>query len=348
MRRPLVIVATLVLLIVGGLAAATVVLANRSDDRIADGIRVGSVDVGGLTPAQARAKVHRELLAPLAEPIVVDYHGHHWRLTARRAKIHADVDAMVDRAVDRSATGNVVQRAWREATGGSIDATVPAKVSYSKRAVRALVERVRGDVDTEPRDAKLTFSATSLGQSEGHDGVSLEARALRRRIMRAIADPAADRTVRATVRTVHPDVTTADLAEQYPVVLTVDRASFKLRLFKNLKLVKSYDVGVGQEGLETPAGLYHIQNKAIDPAWSVPNSPWTGSLAGQVIPGGTPENPLKARWMGIFDGAGIHGIDPSEYGTIGTAASHGCVRMRIPDVEELYDQVPVNAPIYIA
>jgi lipoprotein-anchoring transpeptidase ErfK/SrfK len=65
-----------------------------------------------------------------------------------------------------------------------------------------------------------------------------------------------------------------------------------------------------------------------------------------VIPGGTPENPLKARWLGIFDGAGIHGT--TETGSIGSAASHGCVRMLIPDVIELYDQVPVGAPIYIA
>jgi lipoprotein-anchoring transpeptidase ErfK/SrfK len=78
----------------------------------------------------------------------------------------------------------------------------------------------------------------------------------------------------------------------------------------------------------------------------VPNSAWAGDLAGTVIPGGTPENPLKARWMGIFDGAGIHGTDA--VGSIGTAASHGCIRMRIPDVEELYDQVPVGAPVYIA
>ena len=91
-------------------------------------------------------------------------------------------------------------------------------------------------------------------------------------------------------------------------------------------------------GLETPAGLYHIQNKAVDPAWTCPHSAWAGSLAGQVIPGGAPNNPLKARWMGIFDGAGIHGTDPSEYGSIGTAASHGCVGMRIPDVEDLYDR----------
>jgi lipoprotein-anchoring transpeptidase ErfK/SrfK len=78
----------------------------------------------------------------------------------------------------------------------------------------------------------------------------------------------------------------------------------------------------------------------------VPNSAWAGSLAGTVVPGGTPQNPLKARWLGIFAGAGIHGTDST--GSIGTAASHGCIRMLIPDVIELYDQVPVGAPIYIA
>ena len=50
--------------------------------------------------------------------------------------------------------------------------------------------------------------------------------------------------------------------------------------------------------------------------------------------------------MGIYAGAGIHGTDAA--GSIGTAASHGCIRMRIPEVIELYDQVPVGAPIYIA
>ena len=65
-----------------------------------------------------------------------------------------------------------------------------------------------------------------------------------------------------------------------------------------------------------------------------------------MVPGGIPENPLKARWLGIFAGAGIHGTD--ELGSLGTAASHGCVRMAIPDVIELYDQVAVRTPVYIA
>ncbi len=77
----------------------------------------------------------------------------------------------------------------------------------------------------------------------------------------------------------------------------------------------------------------------------MPNSAWAGSLAGSAIPPG-PSNPLKARWMGIIGGAGIHGTD-ADY-SLGSAASHGCVRMAIPDVIELYDLTPVGTPIYIA
>ena len=142
-------------------------------------------------------------------------------------------------------------------------------------------------------------------------------------------------------------MSTDELAKDYPAILFVDRASFTLTLYKNLKRTKTYGIAVGQVGLETPAGLYHIQNKAVDPAWTMPNSDWVAPEdRGKIVPGGTPENPLKARWLGIFAGAGIHGTDAVD--SIGSAASHGCVRMRIPDVIELYDQVPVGAPVYIA
>jgi lipoprotein-anchoring transpeptidase ErfK/SrfK len=348
MRRPLLIAAVATVLVIVGLGVAVVVLDNRAEGKIADGVKVGDVDVSGLTAEQAKAKVRKELLAPLDDPIVVRHDGERWKLTAAKAEIRADVDGMVAEAVKRSEQGNAVQRAWREVTGGEVKATIPAEVTYSKAAVNTLVKRIARDVRRDPKDASVTFSATSLGEVKGHDGVALKAAVLRRHINKSIATPGAKRTFKAKTKDIKPEITTDELAEKYPVVLTVERGAFKLHLWKNLKMVKTYDIRVGQQGLETPAGLYHIQNKAVDPAWNVPNSPWTGSLAGQVIPGGAPNNPLKARWMGIFDGAGIHGIDPSAYGTIGTAASHGCVGMRIPDVEDLYDQVPVGAPIYIA
>ena len=129
-----------------------------------------------------------------------------------------------------------------------------------------------------------------------------------------------------------------------PATSSSTGATFTLRFFHHLRLERSYTVAVGQQGLETPAGLYHAQDKQVDPSWHVPNSAWAGSLAGQVIPPG-PADPLKARWIGIFDGAGIHGTD--EVSSLGHAFSHGCVRMAIPDVIDLYDRVQVGDPIYI-
>jgi lipoprotein-anchoring transpeptidase ErfK/SrfK len=87
-----------------------------------------------------------------------------------------------------------------------------------------------------------------------------------------------------------------------------------------------------------------ITDKRVEPSWHVPNSSWAGSLAGQTIPPG-PADPLKARWMGIYNGAGVHGTDV--LGSLGSAASHGCIRMAIPDVTQLYGQTPLGAPVYI-
>ena len=148
-------------------------------------------------------------------------------------------------------------------------------------------------------------------------------------------------------KTTQPEVTRADLAEKYATIVVVNRGAFKLTLYKHLKLVKTYPIAVGQIGLETPAGLYDVQNKAVNPAWHVPDSAWAGDLAGKVIPGGAPTNPIKARWLGIYDGAGIHGTDATTARSAApprTAAS-GCT---IPDVEDLYERVPVGAPVYIA
>jgi lipoprotein-anchoring transpeptidase ErfK/SrfK len=163
-------------------------------------------------------------------------------------------------------------------------------------------------------------------------------------INHAARSPGRDQAIPAVVKTTKPEVNKKDLAQAYPRYIYIDRGSFTLRFYHHLRLKKTYPIAVGQQGLETPAGLYHALDKQIDPSWHVPNSAWAGSLAGQVIPPG-PADPLKARWIGIFDGAGIHGTD--ELSSLGSAASHGCVRMSIPDVEDLYDRVDVGDPIYI-
>jgi lipoprotein-anchoring transpeptidase ErfK/SrfK len=251
---------------------------------------------------------------------------------------------MVDEALEASRDGNIVSRVARDLTGGEENAQVPARVTYDEAAIDGLVRRVRSSVNRAPRDAEVDFP--EMAKVKEQNGRAVKTALLRQRLAQALTVPGVGRRVKAPVRVTRPKVTQADLADKYPIVLVADRGNFKLRLYKQLQLVKEYTVAVGAVGFDTPAGLYHIQNKAVDPAWSVPDSDWAGDLAGTVVPGGVPENPLKERWLGIFDGAGIHGTDQTY--SLGSAASHGCIRMAIPDVIELYDQVPVGAPIYIA
>jgi lipoprotein-anchoring transpeptidase ErfK/SrfK len=342
-HRWFILVAVLLLVMIGGAVAAFAYDSSR-DDLIAEGVRIAGVDVGGMNTEDARRLVRHELQKPLERPIAVFRGPQRFRLSAHDAGVKADVGGMVDEALQKSRDGSIFSRVARDITGGEENAQVSARVSYSTDAVEKLVERVEKKLNRPARDAEVSFP--SLEKVKEQKGRKVRSTMLEQRVAQALTVPGAERRVKAPVRILKPNVTQDQLADKYPVVLVADRYNFKLRLYRNLGLQKEYTVAVGALGFDTPAGLYHIQNKAVDPAWHVPNSDWAGDLAGTIVPGGTAENPLKERWLGIYDGAGIHGTDQTY--SLGTAASHGCIRMAIPDVIELYDQVPVGAPIYIA
>jgi lipoprotein-anchoring transpeptidase ErfK/SrfK len=339
-------IAALLLVVVAGGGAAVYAYDQARADEISKGIRVGGIALDGLTPQQARAKLHRLILGPLERPIVVHHDKSTWRLSAKEARIAVDIDAMVDDAVARSRGGDIFSRTVRNLTGKSLDDDLKPTIRYSDRAVVRMVDRIRKRLERDPVDATAKVGPSGVSATPSRTGLRVRSSLLHRNIRRAIVSTTADRTFVARTRRLEPKVTSKDIDRQYGTVLIVNRGAFRLTLYKHLKPAKTYSIAVGKVGLETPAGLYHIQNKAVNPAWNVPHSDWAGDLAGKVIPGGSPENPLKARWMGIFDGAGIHGTDAIN--SIGTAASHGCIRMRIPDVIDLYDKVPVGAPVYIA
>jgi lipoprotein-anchoring transpeptidase ErfK/SrfK len=341
-QKSFILVAVLLLAMVAG-AASMYMYDSSNQDQIAAGVAIAGVDVGGLDADDARAKVQREVADPLDKPVIVRRGKKRFTLSAEDARVKADVGGMVDKALRQSREGNIFSRVLRDSTGAEADVEVSPRVTYSKPAVAALVKRVQKGVDRAPRDADVSFP--SFDQIPERDGLKVKSKRLRASVDTAMTR-AGDRTLRIPTRTTKAEVTRDELSEKYPVVLVADRSNFKLRFYRNLKLEKEYTVAVGAVGFATPAGLYNIQNKAVDPAWSVPNSDWAGSLAGTVVPGGVAENPLKERWLGIYAGAGIHGTDDTA--SLGTAASHGCIRMSIPDVIELYDQVEVQTPIYIA
>ena len=125
--------------------------------------------------------------------------------------------------------------------------------------------------------------------------------------------------------------------------IIVDIGDLHLYLYRNDKLVKSYPVATGQPAYPTPTGTYSVVNMQMNPTWLPPNSDWAKD-AKPIPPGAT--NPLGTRWIGTSaTGVGIHGTPDDA--SIGSYASHGCIRMHIPDVEDLYARVVIGMPVII-
>jgi lipoprotein-anchoring transpeptidase ErfK/SrfK len=336
------VVAAVALLLL--LAVAVWAYDDSQKDQIAPGVKIGGVDVGGRDADSARKIIKRRVVAPLQQPVVVTFQGKDYTLSAKRLDATADLDGMVQEALDRSRQGNILDRVSRYASGGDVNANLEPRVKYDKSSVKDFVNQLADQINQDPVDATVIPSGSRLRKEAGESGRAVEKAQMTDAINAAARSPGRDQAVPALVRTTKPEVTTKDLPRAYPRYVYIDRGSYTLNFYYHLRLQKSYTIAVGQQGLETPAGLYHVTDKQVNPSWHVPNSAWAGSLAGQVIPPG-PADPLKARWIGIYNGAGIHGTD--DIGSLGSAASHGCVRMSIPDVIELYDRVQYGDPIYV-
>jgi lipoprotein-anchoring transpeptidase ErfK/SrfK len=275
---------------------------------------------------------------------VVFWRRRYWRLEARDIQAHLNTQRMVNAALQRSRHGNFVDRAFRDLSGDKVPARLPLRVAYSPDKLHAFADAIAKQVNRPAVSAAIHPSGYAVNVTSSKNGIAVQKRWLALRIVREFRDPSSRHYAIVPTRVVRPHVSTARLAFKYPTFITIDRAAFTLRLWKHLQLARSYTIAVGRQGLETPAGLYEINDRQVNPSWHVPTSAWAGSLAGRVIPPG-PDDPLKARWLGFYNGAGIHGTD--DIGSLGTAASHGCIRMSIADVEELYPQVPLHTPLYV-
>ncbi len=108
--------------------------------------------------------------------------------------------------------------------------------------------------------------------------------------------------------------------------------------------VKTYSVGVGRPGFPTPVGTYQVIRRVLNPGWEHPYRPQGRSR----VPAGK-ANPLGTRWIGFHPHQGgeygIHGTDRPA--SVGKLSSHGCVRMRIPDAEDLFERVQIGTPVWV-
>jgi lipoprotein-anchoring transpeptidase ErfK/SrfK len=322
-------------------AAALAAPAGAQDDRrIAQGVTAGGVDLSGLTVDEAAAKLDATLGPQLGRDLIVGAAGRPWRLTMAGAKLRFDALRTAKRAAHVPPSTAQADPAQPAAA-----VTVPLALSHSRLAVRAFVGEVARRVLLAPRNATVTMGLRRLTMRHSRAGHGLDVAGAEKQIDAALDDPAAPRVLHQRLRHLRPKVTAKVLYRAYSTAITIDRNAFTLRLFKRLRVVRTYKIAIGMAGLETPAGEYHVLEKQVDPVWHVPNKPWAGTMAGQTVPGGAPNNALKARWLGLGNGVGIHGT--AEDWSIGTRASHGCIRMHVWDVEQLYPRVPIGTPVLI-
>jgi lipoprotein-anchoring transpeptidase ErfK/SrfK len=326
MRRTLLLTIAFVLALVPSAGAA--------EPRIGLGVAAGGTDVSGLTLAEAEAKLVAANAPLMDRQISATVAGRTFIITPSKH---------VDFAFDARKSARRAYNAGLQPHTTPIN--VELYVKYSSKKLVAWARKIRDRVSIAPRDARVNIGLRRIQRVTSRDGRTVDASAIYESARAALRDQAANRALAPELKTVKPRITTAGLTAAYGTIITIDRANFKLRLFKRLKLSKTSGVAVGRPGYPTPTGRFSIANKAVNPAWTAPNSPWAGAYANETVAGGSAENPLKARWMGIVNGVGIHGTGAPW--SIGSRASHGCIRMTVPDVIDLYPRVPVGTPVVI-
>lgn len=338
-----VVLVTLAVASVGALAWAD----GSADGKLPSGAAVAGVDLGGISREAALQRARKLVAAPIMRPVYVQLGEHRYTITPEQAKVEVDLEDAIGRLYAAGREGSFVSRGWRNLTGTKIDRTITVPVTLEHRAVRAFVEDIGRKQAQQAVDAALDITLTKVSVTASKPGRRLAAKdALVARIERRLTTSTDARTLRAKTLPVSAKVTEEKIFDAQPVALTVSRDGKKVRYFRRGKLVKTYTVAVGSPKYPTPTGRFVVQTKQVDPPWNVPNSEWAGDLAGETIPGGDPANPLVARWIGFNGSVGFHGT--ASAGSLGTAASHGCVRMAPSDVIDLYKRVEIGTPVLVA
>ncbi len=283
---------------------------------IAFGVMVGGVKVGGMMPYQASKAVSSAYARPIV--LVADE-----AQTLQLAPASLGAQANVPKAIRRA----------RLARPGAI---VPLDVEVAQARVRKYVGALGRKLYREPVDARIDLEGRKPRAVQAEEGRILKKLATGRAIRTALATNSRA-PIRLAFEVQKPEVLELDTA------VVIMRGSNRLLFFDNTKLVRWFGVATGLPQYPTPLGDFEIVNMQRNPWWYPPPSPWAADS--KPVPPG-PGNPLGTRWMGISAPyIGIHGTPDAA--SIGYSASHGCIRMRVPDAEWLFRRVEIGTPVFI-
>ncbi len=291
------------------------------DPLVADGVTVAGVDVGGLTEAGATAAVQAFFSRPVSVTLGAA------TLSVRPGRL--------------GGRGRIAE-AVAAALAAPADTALALRVTVTRSVLRAWVARRAKAFHRKPVSARVRLVRLKPRIVAQRTGRALVRSIARTRLRAALL--AHRRTVSLRARSVKPRIT----VRQVGPAVVIRRNSHRLFLYRGsspgkMRLVRTFPVAVGQPAYPTPLGSFTVRTMTKNPWWYPPDEDWAAG-ASPIPPG--PGNPLGTRWMGLsIGGVGIHGTYNS--GSVGTAASHGCIRMHLSSAEWLYERVRIGTQVFI-
>jgi lipoprotein-anchoring transpeptidase ErfK/SrfK len=289
---------------------------------------VGGVDLGGMTEAAARQAIIDNTSVPALPAITVSVNGG-TRTFDPATAVTVNVDGMLDRVYDPAATGTYVL-----ATSYKVSTFVIANWTAG----------IAGGINRAPVNATRFMSGPNFGINPSVVGLVTDqatpVNLIRRRIVELLGGSGSNPAIAMSIASVQPAITPETLGK----TIVVNLSQRRVYLFNGPWLERSYPCAIGQRSFPTPTGDFTIVNKVMFPSWTNPGSRWAARMPSSIRPGAN--NPLGTRALYLnASGIRIHGTNNN--GSIGTAASHGCMRLRRADIEALYPLVPIGTPVFI-
>jgi lipoprotein-anchoring transpeptidase ErfK/SrfK len=323
----------------GGTAYAAYRYDHAASSRLLPGIRIDGVDVGGMTRDEAIRAVEESAGALLRSDLEVRAAGSTWTVTPEDLGTKAEVQGAVEEAFSVADSMSFFSRVYHRLSDDPVPTSIELRFTYDRGAIERFVKRASEEVFKPAVDASITLVDGQLVMRRSRAGRALDARAAAARIHSALVQRSTSVTI--PVETVRPKVTAATLGR----TIVVDLSENRLYLYDGFKVMREYPVATAAPGYTTPVGVWKVVNKVENPAWYNPAPDGWGAGEPLEIPPG-PGNPLGTRALYLSaPGIRIHGTYNSS--SIGTYASHGCIRMYISDSEELYPLVPIGTPVII-
>jgi lipoprotein-anchoring transpeptidase ErfK/SrfK len=234
----------------------------------------------------------------------------------------------------------VLGRFWHKVVKRPVTMNVDVAGTRQDKRVAAFVARIAAKVAVAPVDAAIELRDGKVLKQHARTGRTLDQDAATKALLKVLREPNRS-DVKLRLRPVAPKVTEKDLGKS----IEIDKSVNRLWLYDGLKVVKSYRVATAKAGFVTPSGTWQVAYKAVNPAWHNPDPNGWGKGMPLVIPPG-PGNPLGTRALALdAPGILIHGSYAT--GSIGSYASHGCIRMAIWDAEDIFPRVPVDTRVLI-